>query len=494
MYICNPQKIKIMNTVIQKFLKRSNTADTIFLIKTDSDLIDLKLSDLELEYIKKEHNAKNEIIEINKYKSRNYVVYSETKGADFDRLEVMRKNGHTTLSLLNKAKTEKVVVVSVNSSKEETLAFCEGVVLGNYQFLKYKTGDKNKPNSLNKIEINSSEITKQDINQFKILAEAVCYARDYVNEPDSYMTAVQLAEEAKSLGKTSGAKVEVFNKKKIESLKMGGLLAVNRGSIDPPTFTIFEWKPKKSINTKPYVFVGKGVVYDTGGLSLKPSNAMDTMKCDMAGAAAVIGAMYAIAKAKLPVHVIGLIPATDNRPDGNAYTPGDVVTMYDGSTVEVLNTDAEGRMILADALTYAKKYDPELVIDIATLTGAAARAIGPQAMVGMKVNSDSEFDKLKVSGDFVHERIVEFPMYEEYAEQLKSEIADMKNIGGIDAGAITAAKFLEHFTDYPYIHLDIAAPAFLSKSNSYRPIGGTGIGVRLFYDFIKSKIDNLSSA
>jgi len=235
-------------------------------------------------------------------------------------------------------------------------------------------------------------------------------------------------------------------------------------------------------------------VYDTGGLSLKPSNAMDTMKCDMAGAAAVIGAMYAIAKAKLPVHVIGLIPATDNRPDGNAYTPGDVVTMYDGSTVEVLNTDAEGRMILADALTYAKKYDPELVIDIATLTGAAARAIGPQAMVGMKVNSDSEFDKLKVSGDFVHERIVEFPMYEEYAEQLKSEIADMKNIGGIDAGAITAAKFLEHFTDYPYIHLDIAAPAFLSKANSYRPIGGTGIGVRLFYDFIKSKIDNLSSA
>lgn len=477
-----------MITVIQKLLKKSKTTDTIFLIKTDSDLISLNLSNLELEYIKKEHNAKNKIIEVNNYKSRNYVVYCNAKGSDFDQLEEIRKLGDKTLDLINRAKTEKVIVVSVNSSKEETLAYCEGMALGNYQFLKYKTGVKRKPNSLSKIEIDSPEITKQDINKFKIVAEAVCYARDYVNEPDSYMTAVQLAEEAELLGKSSGAKVEVFNKKRIESLKMGGLLAVNRGSIDPPTFTIFEWKPKNSINKKPYVFVGKGVVYDTGGLSLKPSNSMDTMKSDMAGAAAVIGGMYAISKAKLPVYVIGLIPATDNRPDGNAYTPGDVVTMYDGSTVEVLNTDAEGRMILADALTYAKKYDPELVIDIATLTGAAARAIGPQAMVGMKVNSDVEFDKLKVSGDYVHERIVEFPMFDEYAEQLKSEIADMKNIGGVEAGAITAAKFLEHFTDYPYIHLDIAAPSFLSKASSYRPIGGTGVGVRLFYDFIKSKI------
>jgi len=166
-----------------------------------------------------------------------------------------------------------------------------------------------------------------------------------------------------------------------------------------------------------------------------------------------------------------------------------VVTMHDGSTVEVLNTDAEGRMILADALSYAKKYNPELVIDIATLTGAAARAIGPQAMVGMKVDSELEFDQLSQSGNFVHERIVEFPMWDEYAEQIKSEIADMKNIGGAEAGAITAAKFLEHFTDYPYIHLDIAAPSFLSKASSYRPVGGTGVGVRLFYDFIKSKVN-----
>ncbi|MBU3926310.1 MAG: leucyl aminopeptidase family protein, partial [Bacteroidetes bacterium] len=183
-----------------------------------------------------------------------------------------------------------------------------------------------------------------------------------------------------------------------------------------------------------------------------------------------------------------LIPATDNRPDGNAYTPGDVVMMHDGTTVEVLNTDAEGRMILADALSYAKIYDPELVIDMATLTGSAARAIGSVAMVGMKSKSDQEFDLLKKSGDLVHERIVEFPLWDEYKEMLKSEVADLKNIGGADAGAITAAKFLEHFTDYPYIHLDIAGPAFIAKRDSYRPIGGTGIGVRLLFDFILSKV------
>jgi leucyl aminopeptidase len=302
------------------------------------------------------------------------------------------------------------------------------------------------------------------------------------------MNAVKLAEEFKNLGDECGAKVEVFNKKKIESLKMGGLLAVNKGSVDPPTFTVFEWKPKDKINKNPYVFVGKGVVYDTGGLSLKPSNFMETMKCDMAGAAAVGAAMYAIAKEKLPVHVIGLIPATDNRPDGNAYVPGDIITMYDGSTVEVLNTDAEGRMILADALSYAKKYDPELVINIATLTGAAARAIGPLAMVGMNVKADQEFEQLQKSGDMGHERIVEFPMWDEYADMLKSEIADLKNIGGLEAGAITAGKFLEHFTDYPFIHLDIAGPAFLEKKDSYRGIGATGYAVRLFFDFIKSKV------
>jgi leucyl aminopeptidase len=249
-----------------------------------------------------------------------------------------------------------------------------------------------------------------------------------------------------------------------------------------------EWKPKGATNIKPIVLVGKGVVYDTGGLSLKPTpNSMDIMKCDMGGSAAVVGTMYAISKAKLKIHVVGLVPATDNRPSGNAYAPGDVITMHNGSTVEVLNTDAEGRLILADALSYAKKYNPKIVIDLATLTGAAARAIGKQGIVAMG-NDQQTLCDLKESGHRVHERLAEFPFWEEYKDDLKSTVADLKNLGGAEAGAITAGKFLEHFTDYPYTHLDIAGPAFTQIPFNYRGQGGTGVGVRLLFDFLKTKV------
>ncbi len=286
------------------------------------------------------------------------------------------------------------------------------------------------------------------------------------------------------MGLDSGFSVEVFNKLKIETLKMGGLLAVNKGSIDPPTFSILTWKPKNAVNDRPIVLVGKGVVYDTGGLSLKPTHdSMDYMKCDMGGAAAVAGAFYAVAKNELPVWIVGLIPATDNRPDGNAYVPGDVITMYDGSTVEVLNTDAEGRMILADALSYAKQYDPELVIELSTLTGSAHMAIDKFGMVGMGNASREVMENLKASGEYTSERVAEFPFWDEYKEQLKSDIADLKNIGGKYAGAITAGKFLEHFTDYPYVHLDIAGPSFNKAPFNYRGKGGSGVGVRILYNF-----------
>ena len=233
------------------------------------------------------------------------------------------------------------------------------------------------------------------------------------------------------------------------------------------------------------VLVGKGVVYDTGGLSLKPTkDSMDYMKCDMAGGAVVAAVLYYAAKCKLPLNLIALIPATDNRPDGNAYAPGDVIVMHNGKTVEVLNTDAEGRLILADALSFAKDYNPELVIDVATLTGSASMAIGNQGIVGMGNVGQTVFSALKQSGENVCERIVEFPLWEEYAESIKSDIADIKNIGSREAGAITAGKFLENFIDYPWIHLDIAGPAFLNKSDHYRSKGVTATGVRLLIDFL----------
>ena len=234
--------------------------------------------------------------------------------------------------------------------------------------------------------------------------------------------------------------------------------------------------------------MGKGIVYDTGGLSLKPTaNSMDIMKVDMAGAGTVIGAMHALANTNVQKHVIGLIPATDNRPSGNAYAPGDVVTMYDKTTVEVLNTDAEGRMILADALSYAQKYDPELVIDLATLTGSAANTIGHFGIVSMQENARKEHDLLAQSGNNTHERLAEMPFWKDYDALIKSDIADIKNLGGPFGGAITAGKFLAHFIKYPWIHLDIAGPAWVSSKYQYRSKGATGMGVRLLYDFIKNK-------
>jgi leucyl aminopeptidase len=266
---------------------------------------------------------------------------------------------------------------------------------------------------------------------------------------------------------------------------MGGLLAVNKGSVDPPVFCILEWKPENAVNGNPVVLVGKGIVYDTGGLNIKTGEYMENMKTDMAGAAAVTGAIYTIARTGIPVHVVGLIPATDNRPGGNAYTQGDILTMYNKMTVEVGNTDAEGRLILADAISYASKYKPELIINIATLTGSAAMTFGSEAIAVMGNAGREYFRLLEDAGNEVFERIAELPFWDEYGDMIKSDIADIKNIGGREAGAITAGKFLEKFSEHPFIHLDIAGPGSLKKDDFYRRKTGPGTGLRLLATFLK---------
>jgi leucyl aminopeptidase len=297
-----------------------------------------------------------------------------------------------------------------------------------------------------------------------------------------------LALEAQELGKKHGFSVEIMGKEKIEALKMGGLLAVNKASKVPPCFIVLEWIPIDPRNDQPVVLVGKGVVYDTGGYSIKPSEGMEYMKCDMGGAAAVLGIFVAAAQNKLPVHLVGLIPVTDNLVSADAIVPGDIIRMASGTTVEVMNTDAEGRLILADALHYAKKYKPELVIDFATLTGAAVRAFGNQAICYMGTANHQTKRALENSGFRTYERLVEVPLWREYGEDLKSHTADMRNVGGPVAGAITAGKFLEHFTEgYPWLHLDIAATAFLKAPSGYKTKEGTGAGVRLTYDFLKQQ-------
>lgn len=403
---------------------------------------------------------------------------------EFIRLESARKAGHGIHAILNEHDITSVAMINGGVEAEESIAFTEGLALTGYQFLKYYTRRPEKEFKLKEIHLSDERLTDDQVEKLQNLITAVYQTRDLINEPLSFLTAQQLSTEIERMGKESGFSVEVFNKKKIESLKMGGVLAVNRGSIDPPTFSILTWKPDGALNKNPIVLVGKGVVFDTGGLSLKPTHdSMDYMKCDMSGAAAVAGTFYAVAKNQIPVWIVGLIPATDNRPDGNAYVPGDVVTMYDGTTVEVLNTDAEGRMLLADALSYAKQYDPELVIELSTLTGSAHAAIDKYGIVGMGNTSRELMESLKESGDYTSERIAEFPFWDDYKEQLESDIADLKNIGSKYAGAITAGKFLEHFTDYPYIHLDIAGPSFNKVLYNYRGKGGSGVGVRLLYNY-----------
>jgi leucyl aminopeptidase len=464
----------------------SAQVSSINLINEKSDLTLFGLSKEEITYLRKRLGKKEYFTHLNRLNKSDFFQFEEGLKDSGNQAfyETLRGIGNKINGILNTNKYEKIQIVGFD--KNSSLALAEGIALSNYQFLKYKTGEK-EANSLKEISILNREIKETEIEELNAICEAVFLARDLVNEPQSYLDAPKLASEMRKMGKNAGFKVEVLNKSQIEALKMGGLLAVNMGSQIPPTFTIMEYKPAKARNKKPVVLVGKGVVYDTGGLSLKPTpNSMDTMKCDMAGAAAVSCAMYAIAKAELNVHIIALVPATDNRPGENAYTPGDVIKMYDGQTVEVLNTDAEGRMILGDALAYAKKYKPELVMDFATLTGAAAAAIGSYGIVCMGTASEETKAKLKNAGNNVHERLVEFPFWEDYAKLIKSDIADMKNIGGPVGGAITAGKFLEKFTDYPWMHFDIAGPAFLGSNDSYRGKNGTGVGVRLIFDFIKN--------
>lgn len=468
--------------------KVSGDADLIILGKKGDTFGPFLQNRNEKVYLKQAIQKKEKPVIINQYKRWIFILsVEEDKKPEHEVIEEIRKEGRKILSILNEKKLKKICIVDIEGNQAFTTALIEGIVLGNYQFNKYFNKTKKEENSLKSLDVFSRELKKRNVDELNYLIRAVYKTRDLVNEPLSHLNAVQLSAEIEKMGREAGFSVEVFHKKKIESLRMGGLLAVNRGSIDPPTFSILTWKPQKAKNKKPVVLVGKGIVYDTGGLSLKPTlDSMDYMKCDMAGAAAVAGTIFMLAGTGVPVYTIGLVPSTDNRPDGNAYVPGDVIKMYDGTTVEVLNADAEGRMILADALSWAKKYNPELVITIATLTGAAQAAVGNSAIVAMGNSDRGKFDKLKQSGDRVFERIAEFPFWNDYAEHLKSDIADLKNIGGKYAGAITGGKFLEHFTDYPFIHLDIAGPAYSKTCDSYRGKGGSGVGVRLLYDFLKN--------
>lgn len=320
--------------------------------------------------------------------------------------------------------------------------------------------------------------------EVRALAEGVRTVRDLGNGPANLVTPTRIAERAEEVARLTGVKCTVYERKDIEKMKMGGLLAVNRGSGEEPRFIVLEYAPRKA--NKHVALVGKGITFDSGGISIKPAEKMEEMKFDMCGAAAVIGTIETAAKLELPVRITGAIPSTDNLPGGRAYKPGDIITMMSGKTVEIVNTDAEGRMILGDALHYASQLHPDHLIDYATLTGACVVALASEA-TGLFSTDDELARKLIDCGERVGDRLWRMPVWDEYKELIRSDWADIKNSGGRWGGAITAAMFLKEFVDCPsWAHLDIAGTAYAEHDTGREARGATGAGVRVTVAFLES--------
>ncbi|MDA0986990.1 MAG: leucyl aminopeptidase [Bacteroidetes bacterium] len=364
----------------------------------------------------------------------------------------------------------------------------EGVMLGTYNYNKYKTSKKKAS-----IQETIFKVDKKFQNEVLIgsqigrkISSATILARDLANAPGNEIYPETLAQAIQNSAKLYNFSATILKKDQIEKLGMGGIIAVSKGSSKPPFFAILEYG-KDFIKSGTTVLVGKGVTFDSGGISIKPSASMSEMKMDMSGAAAVIGTFKSIATLKLKTHVVGLIPMVENMPGGNSLKPGDIIRHHNKKTSEVDNTDAEGRLILADSLSYASKYKPKVVIDLATLTGACVVALGHHA-TGMMGNDQNTMNELSKAGDETYERVWQLPFYEEYESQIKSDVADVKNVGGRWAGAITAGLFLKKFIGkYNWVHLDIAGTAILEEKSYYSPKGGSGVGVRLLTEYLMNK-------
>jgi leucyl aminopeptidase len=363
-------------------------------------------------------------------------------------------------------------------------AISEGVGLSLYSFNRYKTNDNKDELKANQVTILiNAEMTniQSIVDRTNLLVEAVNFARDLSNLPPNDCSPTQLASIALSIATEYGLKSRIVERYEMESMGLNGIVSVGKGSQYPPKLIILEYHGSND-DKRPYLLVGKGVTFDTGGISLKDSDKMDEMKFDKSGGCDVIAVMKAVASLKLPINVIGLIPSVENMPSSTSYRPGDIIKMYNGKTVEVLNTDAEGRLILADALAFGiSTYNPKAVIDLATLTGACIIALGTN--VAAVIGTNKKFiEELHNISERTGEKFWELPLYEEFSEQIKSYVADIKNIGGRPGGAITAASFLSNFTNgLPWMHIDIAGTAWTQEGTyerSYNPKGATGFGIR----------------
>ncbi len=371
-------------------------------------------------------------------------------------------------------------------------ALAEGSILACYRFDGYRSGasgDRPTLQRLTVVEGDARRVTglRRGIRAGIQIAEGVCLARDLCNHPGNTATPTYLATRARGMARRTGLRCRVLDEAAMRKLGMGALLGVSAGSAEPARFIILEHgKLTGKGARKPLVFVGKGVTFDSGGISIKPGAGMGDMKFDMSGAAAVLGAMQAVAELGISQPVVGIVPATENMLDGKAFKPGDVLRTMAGKTIEIDNTDAEGRLILSDALAYAQRYEPAGIVDLATLTGACVVALGEHAS-GLMSNSDDLSAKVEAAAQGTGEKVWRLPLWPEYREQIKSNVADMKNTGGRSGGAITAAALLAEFVgDTPWVHLDIAGTAWSSKTRPYTPRGGVGVGVRLLVELARN--------
>ena len=474
-----------MNVTLEKIDYNKLNCSVVFLYGSEVAPRSLPFKKEELAYVEscRKRDA-GSLVVLNRLPYKIYVQNFDSELPNVEALERLRKCAAEVQLILEKEGVTNIGIGGDGIIPEEAVAFLEGLHMANYRFEKYRS---KKSTLLTDVVLEKHILEQGALEENLRLWRRIDTLRDWVNEPVMYLNAPAFADilqaEAEKLG---NVKCTVMGQKKIESLKMGGLLAVNRGSEDEARFVVLEYKPANRINERPVALVGKGVMYDTGGLNIKPEDYMVEMKSDMAGAATMSSSLFAAAENALPVWLMAFLPLTDNRPGKNAYAADDILKMYDGTTVEITNTDAEGRLILADAIAYADRLDPELIIDAATLTGAAVRALGTSVIAAMQQDADKPFSLLNIVGGQVYERLAPLPFWKEYDELLKSEVADLINCNlHANAGTITAGRFLAHFAHHPYIHLDIAGVAFYSKRESFYGCGASGFGLRLLYAFFQ---------
>ncbi len=465
------------------------------LSKKIKNLIDQKIKELNFKGEKAGESLVVENTATDKRRFKYILILSLGEKKDFD-LEKARRAAGACLQTAKKyhAKTIATPLFGEEKAKEYNpgsiaQAMTEGFILADYEFNKYKK-KTNQPTKIKEITIYCQNkeylpASKQGINKGKLFSHAQIIARDLVNEPPQYMHPRALAEFAKKLAEKDNITAKILDKQQITKLEMGAFLAVDQGSDQDPFFIHLTYKPQQKPTAK-IVLIGKSITFDSGGLSLKPSDAMSNMKMDMAGGAAVLGVFFALKRLKINAEIHGLLPACENMPSGKAIKVGDVVKAADGTSIEVANTDAEGRLTLADALIYAQKIKPDIIIDLATLTGAAIVALGDD-IAALMDNDQTLENKLMQASQMSGERIWPLPLPEEYKSHIKSKVADIKNIGKKgSAGTIAGGLFLQHFVKKAkWAHLDIAGPAWIEQPEiSYLPIGGSGFGVRLLLNFL----------